>query len=158
MQTIFLNKKDESTWSKDEIDPEKIIRVDWWHQVRSIYNSSAVCHCHRVGRSLTRSALPLQLCHAWTHYLFVVPWMWLLNSVRSRHITYAGSWTLVNAHEVAVISGMAAAYSLGATYPKELEEDGFALLCFRCYLLLSHGKWYRKGGNREKGKGKSKRE
>lgn len=62
-------------------------------------------------------------------YAFVVPWMWLLNG--KKHTTYAAAWTLVNAHELAVISGMAAAYRLGAEYPKELEEDSFALLCFR---------------------------
>ena len=66
----------------------------------------------------------------------------------TRHIHYAAAWTLVNAHELACISGMAAAYRLGASYPKELEEDAFALMCFRLYLLLSHGVWYRKGKNR----------
>lgn len=66
----------------------------------------------------------------------------------TRHIYYAAAWTLVNAHELACISGMAAAYRLGASYPKELEEDRFALLCFRMYLLLSHGVWYKKGRNR----------
>lgn len=65
-------------------------------------------------------------------YVKVVPWMWLLNG--KKRTTYAAAWTLVNAHELAVISGMAAAYRLGAAYPKELEEDPFALLCFRCEL------------------------
>ncbi|KAF5341553.1 hypothetical protein D9758_012573 [Tetrapyrgos nigripes] len=114
-QTIFLNKKHENTWSRDEIKRDKIISENWWHQ----------------------------LCHSYTHYFFVVPWLFLLNGYR--HTTYAGSWTLVNAHEVAVISGVAAAYSLGAAYPKELDEDGFAKLCFRLYLLLVHGMWYRSG-------------
>ena len=92
--------------------------------------------------------------------------MWLLNGKKS--VTFGGSWTLVNAHELGVISGMAAAYTLGAEYPKELQEDPFALLCFRrelpcqdylggifltlfiydpVYLLLSHGTIYRKGKN-----------
>ena len=62
-------------------------------------------------------------------YIKVVPWMWLLNGKKS--VTFGGSWTLVNAHELGVISGMAAAYTLGAEYPKELQEDPFALLCFR---------------------------
>lgn len=61
--------------------------------------------------------------------------MWLLNG--KKRTTYAAAWTLVNAHELAVISGMAAAYRLGAAYPKDLEEDSFALLCFRCELLVS---------------------
>jgi len=117
-QTIFLNNKDEKMWSINEIDENKIIRKDWWHQ----------------------------LCHSWTHYFLVVPWMWLLNGKKST--TYAAAWTLVNAHELAIISGQAAAYRLGAAYPKELEDDSFALLCFRLYLFLSHGKWYSKGSHR----------
>jgi hypothetical protein len=60
-----------------------------------------------------------------------------------KHTRYAAAWTLVNAHELAVISGkyfliallppsidryvfvpgMAAAYALGASYPKELAEE-----------------------------------
>ncbi|TRM56662.1 hypothetical protein BD626DRAFT_551463 [Schizophyllum amplum] len=126
-QTIFLNKNDRETWSYDEIDRSKIIREDWWHQ----------------------------LCHSWTHYAFVVPWMWLLNGKKS--VTYAGSWTMVNAHEIAVLSGIAAAHRLGADYPLELEqeEDGFALLYFKMYYLLSHGRWYggRKGVKKHAGDG-----
>lgn len=44
--------------------------------------------------------------------------MWLLNGTKSTR--YAAAWTLVNAHELAVISGMAAAYSLGASVGDEL--------------------------------------
>ncbi|ORX39868.1 hypothetical protein BD324DRAFT_597443 [Kockovaella imperatae] len=114
-QTIFLNNKHKHMWQKDEIKKDKIIREDWWHQ----------------------------LCHSWTHYAFVVPFVWLLNR-GSNHTTFAGAWTLVNAHEVAVISGMAAAYKLGADYPVELYENDFAKLCFRLYLLLAHGKRLKK--------------
>ncbi|GAA5827196.1 hypothetical protein JCM11251_001165 [Rhodosporidiobolus azoricus] len=117
-QTIFLNTKHRKYWSMDEIKEDKIIRKDWWHQ----------------------------LCHGWTHYAFVVPWMWLFQG--KKHTRYAAAWTLVNAHELAVISGMAAAYSLGASYPEELEQDDFALLCFRLYLLLQHRTWYKKGSHR----------
>ncbi|KAJ8082238.1 hypothetical protein PM082_008085 [Marasmius tenuissimus] len=113
-QTIFLNKEHEETWSRNEISPDKIIKENWWHQ----------------------------LCHSYTHYLFVVPLLFLLNG--KRRTTYAGSWTLVNAHELAVISGVAAAYSLGAEYPPELRQDKFARLCFRLYLLLTHWKWFGK--------------
>ncbi|KAH0138202.1 hypothetical protein KCU67_g15526, partial [Aureobasidium melanogenum] len=49
-----------------------------------------------------------------------------------------------NAHEVACISGIAAAVDLGATYPEDLERDKFALLAFRLYYLLAYGKWYKK--------------
>ncbi|KAF9046966.1 FAD/NAD(P)-binding domain-containing protein [Hymenopellis radicata] len=121
-QTIFLNDKDSKTWSKNEIDPVHVIREDWWHQ----------------------------LCHGWTHYMFVVPFMWLLNG--RQRTTYAGSWTLVNAHEVAVISGLAAAYSLGADYIQgtpydaaDQSQSSWAPLCFRLYLLLSHMIWFKRG-------------
>ncbi|KAK4981542.1 hypothetical protein LTR66_009904 [Elasticomyces elasticus] len=124
-QTIFLNKdRDGHLWSIDEIDEDKIIRKDWWHQ----------------------------LCHSFTHYLFVVPWMWLLQG--RLHTRYAAAWTMVNAHEVACISGIAAAVDLGAQYPEDLERDRFALLAFRLYYLLSYGRWYRKRAKQE-GEGKN---
>ncbi|KAI0163938.1 hypothetical protein GGR57DRAFT_270674 [Xylariaceae sp. FL1272] len=130
-QTIYLNKeRDGHLWSDSEIDKSKIIRRDWWHQ----------------------------LCHSWTHYVFVVPWIMFLQA-RNR-TRYAGSWTLVNAHEVAVMSGVAAAVSLGAEYPEDLEHDKFAFLCFRLYYLLTYGKWYRRhyttGMGKESGSDKAK--
>ncbi|MBA7492574.1 hypothetical protein ES702_03124 [subsurface metagenome] len=128
-QTIFLNKaRDGHLWSDQEIDKDKIIRADWWHQ----------------------------LCHSFTHYLLVVPWMMFLQG--KKHTRYAGAWTLVNAHEIAVMSGIAAAVSLGAEYPEDLENDKFALLCFRLYYLLAHGKWYsRKHKNSQSEKAKAGR-
>jgi hypothetical protein len=123
-QTIYLNKdRDGHLWSIDEIDESKIIRKDWWHQ----------------------------LCHSWTHYLFVVPWMMFLQG--RKHTRFAAAWTLINAHEVAVMSGIAAAVDLGARYPEDLERDRFALLSFRLYYLLAYGKWYKRRADRE-GEGK----
>ncbi|KAL1385419.1 hypothetical protein HDK64DRAFT_238043 [Phyllosticta capitalensis] len=123
-QTIFLNKdRDRGLWTDDEIDPSKIIRKDWWHQ----------------------------LCHGWTHYAKVVPWLWALQG--RRRTRFAGSWTLVNAHETAVISGIAAAVDLGAAYPEDLERDRWALLAFRCYYALVYGKWYRRKAKEQKGEG-----
>ncbi|KAK3366323.1 hypothetical protein B0T24DRAFT_638494 [Lasiosphaeria ovina] len=116
-QTIFLNAARDATeklWTDGEIDASKVIRRDWWHQ----------------------------LCHAWTHYVLVVPWLWLLQ--RRRRTRFAGSWTVVNAHEVAVLSGVAAAVDLGAEYPADLERDPWALRCFRLYYLLVYGRWYRR--------------
>ncbi|KAI9788426.1 MAG: hypothetical protein M1835_002280 [Candelina submexicana] len=119
-QTIFLNKKrDSHLWSIDEIDEGKIIRKDWWHQ----------------------------LCHSFTHYIFVIPWVWLLQG--HKHTRFAAAWTLINAHEVAVMSGIAAAVDLGAQYPEDLERDKFALLSFRLYYLLTYGRWYRKKATKE---------
>ncbi|KAL7622113.1 hypothetical protein AAE478_007615 [Parahypoxylon ruwenzoriense] len=112
-QTIYLNKdRDSKLWTDNEIQEDRIIRKDWWHQ----------------------------LCHSYTHYLFVVPWMMFLQA--KNHTRYAASWTLVNAHEVAVMSGIAAAVDLGADYPEDLENDKFAFLCFRLYYLLAYGKRY----------------
>ncbi|KAK8151796.1 hypothetical protein IWX90DRAFT_419307 [Phyllosticta citrichinensis] len=119
-QTIFLNNdRDRGLWTDNEIDPSKIIRKDWWHQ----------------------------LCHSWTHYARVVPWLWALQG--RRRTRFAGSWTLVNAHETAVISGIAAAVDLGAAYPEDLERDRFALLAFRCYYALVFGKWYRRKAKKQ---------
>lgn len=73
----------------------------------------------------------------------------------TKNTRYAASWTLVNAHETAVISGIAAAVDLGASYPEDLERDRFALLSFRLYYLLAYGKWYsRKVDKNSVGKGK----
>lgn len=80
-QTIFLDKRDEHLWTLHGdlgpggtplLDPEKIIDKKWWHQIG----------------------------HGWKHYLRVVPGMMFINGRRNTH--FAGSWTLVNMHEVAV--------------------------------------------------------
>ncbi|KYG50325.1 hypothetical protein M433DRAFT_57379 [Acidomyces richmondensis BFW] len=126
-QTIFLNKeRDSHLWTIDEIDKSKIIRKDWWHQ----------------------------LCHSWTHYVFVVPWMWLLQG--KRHTRFAASWTLINAHEVACISGISAAVDLGAEYPEDLERDKFAFLAFRLYYFLVYGRWYRRRATKKSKEGAGK--
>ncbi|KAK3112205.1 hypothetical protein LTR53_011769 [Teratosphaeriaceae sp. CCFEE 6253] len=126
-QTIFLNKeRDGHLWTLDEIDESKIIRKDWWHQ----------------------------LCHSWTHYLFVVPLMWLLQG--KRHTRFASSWTMVNAHEVAVMAGIAAAVDLGAVYPDDLERDKFSFLAFRLYYLLIYGRWYRRNATKKSREGVGK--
>lgn len=122
-QTIFLNNdRDRALWDLEEIDESKIIRKDWWHQ----------------------------LCHSWTHYAFVVPWMWLIQG--KKNTRFAASWTLVNAHEVACISGISAAVSLGADYPADLERDKFAFLCFRLYYLFNYRTWYRRKASKGTGK------
>ncbi|CAH0016543.1 unnamed protein product [Clonostachys rhizophaga] len=77
-----------------------------------------------------------QLGHRWQHYLRVVPGMMFLHGRNSTY--FAGSWTL-NMHELACVSGIAAAYHLGADYVK---FDEFAENFFAKYLLLSHGMVY----------------
>jgi hypothetical protein len=126
-QTIFLNnERDSEHWDIDEIDESKIIRKDWWHQ----------------------------LCHSWTHYAFVVPWLWLIQG--KRRTRFASSWTLVNAHETAVISGISAAVNLGATYPEDLERDKFSFLAFRLYYLFQYRTWYRRRATKESMEGEGK--
>ena len=64
-QTIFLDKKQEDSWTVNKIDESKVIKRNWWHQ----------------------------LGHKWQHYLRVVPGMMFLHGRNSTY--YAGSWTLV---------------------------------------------------------------
>ncbi|KAM0449339.1 hypothetical protein ACHAPV_008796 [Trichoderma viride] len=119
-QTIFLDKRKSDLWTVDGIDENKIIKRNWWHQ----------------------------LGHRWQHYVRVVPCMMFLQG--RNNTFFAGSWTLVNMHEVACISGIAAAYRLGADYTK---FDDFAQDFFAKYLLLSHGKFFsREEKKRKQGK------
>lgn len=115
-QTIFLNDKEKHLWTWDGIDKSKIIDKKWWHQFG----------------------------HRWQHYLRVVPGMMFING--KNRTLYAGAWTMVNMHEIACISGIAAAYRLGADY--EVFDD-FAEDFFSKYLLVSHGVRYKRGKNCE---------
>lgn len=114
-QSIFLDKSNSHLWTINQIDESKIIERKWWHQ----------------------------LGHRWQHYVRVVPNMMFINRPgRQTHTTFAGSWTLVNMHEMACVSGIAAAYRLGAEYEV---FDGFAEDLLRKYLLICHGVRYRGG-------------
>ena len=86
-QTIFLDMRRETLWTKEEINKDKVILEKPWHQ----------------------------LGHGWGHYVKVVPWMGMLNG--RKHTWFAGSWMIVNMHEAAIVSGIAAAYMMGANYP-----------------------------------------
>ncbi|GAA5827940.1 hypothetical protein JCM5353_007750 [Sporobolomyces roseus] len=111
-QTVFLNDKNRKAWTSNEIEQRKIIRVDEFRQVR----------------------------HGYQHFLRVPLFLSLLQS-HDRHTHFAGAWALVNAHEAAVVSGLAAAYALGAGYPEELAQDEFAKKCFQGYLSICYRKW-----------------
>ncbi|PYI20481.1 FAD/NAD(P)-binding domain-containing protein [Aspergillus violaceofuscus CBS 115571] len=110
-QTIFLNEDHKHLWTWEGIDKDKIIGEKWWHQFG----------------------------HRWQHYLRVVPGMMFING--KNNTLYAGAWTMVNMHEIACISGMAAAYRLGAVYEP---FDDFAEDVFSKYLLVSHGVRYKR--------------
>ena len=113
-QSIFLDARNSNLWTIDQIDSSKVIERKWWHQ----------------------------LGHRWQHYVRVVPGMMFLNGKKQTY--FAGSWTLVNMHEMACVSGIAAAYRLGAEYVK---FDDFAEDLFKKYLWISHGVRY-KGGKK----------
>ncbi len=115
-QSIFLDKTQRHLWTIDQIDESKIIERKWWHQ----------------------------LGHKWQHYVRVVPGMMFING--KNKTWFAGSWTLVNMHELACVSGIAAAYRLGADYVK---FDDFAETFFSNYLLLSHGVRYKPSKKRQ---------
>lgn len=72
--------------------------------------------------------------------------MFINKPLKGSHTTFAGSWTLVNMHEMACVSGIAAAVRLGAEY---VVFDDFAEDLLKKYMLISHGVRY-KGGVREK--------
>ena len=109
-QSIFLDKNNSHLWTWDSIDPDKIIIRKWWHQ----------------------------LGHRWQHYVRVVPGMMFLQG--KNKTMFCGSWNLVNMHEMACVSGIAAAWRLGAEY--EVFDD-FAEDLFQKYVLINHGKVYR---------------
>ncbi|KAK2867831.1 hypothetical protein FQN49_003429 [Arthroderma sp. PD_2] len=105
-QSHFIDPSLKDIWTVDLIDHDKIIEQKWWHQ----------------------------LSHRWQHFARLVPTMKYLNG--KNNTIYAGSWTYTNLHEVAVISGTAAAYRLGAGYDK---IDDVADRVFDYFLNMSHG-------------------
>ena len=107
-QTIFLDRaSDEGRWTIDEIDPGQILFSKPW----------------------------TQFSHTWQHYVRVVPWLRFLQGRQRTY--YAGSWTLANTHEVATISGFAAAYRLEPPIPSKKTSSSLAQ--FETYLGVVHG-------------------
>jgi len=114
-QTIFLDDENQDTWTYNQINPDKIMYKHWWRQ----------------------------FSHTWRHFAFSVP---LMRYIQGRQKTfYAGAYTLVNTHEAAVMSGLAAAYRLGAPYP--FDHDALARKQFNHYLMMIHGCPRRHGVN-----------
>lgn len=113
-QTIFLNKKEQETWTKDEIRKDKFLFEKWWRQ----------------------------MSHSWKHFATWVPYQRLIQGTKDTY--YSGSYTLVNTHEIATISGFAAAARIGAPYP--FEDDPLAKKQFDAYCFVVHGKILTKGG------------
>ncbi|KAI0275499.1 hypothetical protein BGY98DRAFT_992293 [Russula aff. rugulosa BPL654] len=113
-QTIFLDKEGSGElWTKGEIKQELVVGEKWWKQQS----------------------------HRWQHYARVVPWMWAINGTRGTWLLVDAS-TVFNMHELAITSGFAAAYRLGADFPHLGDETCVRL--FRLYLGLSHAARLRK--------------
>lgn len=110
-QTIFLNRaEDEHLWTRNKLDQDKVMLVKWWRQ----------------------------FSHSVRHFVRSVPfWRFVQGKL---HSWYAGSYTLANTHEIAMISGLAVAHRLGAPYP--FADDKLARLQFEVYLGLIHGRRY----------------
>eukprot|EP00898_Chlorokybus_atmophyticus_P005451 jgi/Chlat1/5907/Chrsp4S09095 len=73
-----------------------------------------------------------QFAHTWTHFAFTVPWIQFLQGRKNT------LYTLFNTHEMAVVSGLAAAHQLGAR-PYPFADDDLARQQFNQYLTLAHG-------------------
>jgi hypothetical protein len=117
-QTIFLDKEgSEKSWTKSQINPTKVLLVKWWRA----------------------------FSHEVSHFRRVVPFVRFIQGSGGGTTLYAGSWCLVNTHEVAVISGLAAAYQLGADYP--FADDALATSQFKSFLSLAHGRSMRRKNN-----------
>ncbi|XP_045163298.2 uncharacterized protein LOC123527723 [Mercenaria mercenaria] len=114
-QTIYLDDTCSDIWTLNKVDPNKIMYRHWWRQ----------------------------FSHTWRHFAFTVPLMGYIQG--KRHTYYCGSYTLVNTHEVAVMSGFAAAYRIGAPYP--FDHDALARKQFDHYLMVIHGRPRKVGPN-----------
>ena len=114
-QTIYLNDQESDSWTLSEMNKDKIMLRHWWRQ----------------------------FSHTWRHFAFTVPQMRYIQGNKKTY--YCGSYTLVNTHEVAVMSGLAAAYRLGCPYP--FDHDDLARKQFNHYLMMIHGKPRRYGCN-----------
>ncbi|KAL8569686.1 hypothetical protein ACOMHN_005803 [Nucella lapillus] len=116
-QTIFLDDQVKELWTEAEIREDKVLLRRWWRQ----------------------------FSHTWRHFAFTVPFMRYLQGTQNTY--YCGSYTLINTHEIAVISGMAAACRLGAEYP--FGQDELARRQFDHYMLVIHGRPRRWGCNKD---------
>lgn len=116
-QTIYLDDQVKELWTMGEVKEDKVLLRKWWRQ----------------------------FAHVWTHFAFTVPFMRYLQG--KQHTYYAGSYTLINTHEIAIISGFAAALRLGASYP--FPSDELAAKQFDHYLLVIHGRPRKWGCNKD---------
>jgi predicted NAD/FAD-binding protein len=124
-QTIFLNKEERHRWTMDEIRRDQIVLVRWWKQ----------------------------MSHEWRHFVQVVPFVRFIQGGRHGNLWYAGSWTLMNIHEVAICSGLAAAEACGWALSKQtgkspigaypFERDADASRFYTMYAKTAYGSRFR---------------
>jgi len=114
-QTIFLDDHHQFLWTWKDINVNKILLRKWWKQ----------------------------FSHSWKHFALTVPFMRFIQGYNRTY--YCGSYTLFNTHEIAIISGLAIAYRLGADYP--FHDDQLAKQQFNTYLSVVHGYSYKDNNN-----------
>ncbi len=106
-QSIFLDKASRHHWTERELDAGQVLRRTWWRQ----------------------------FAHTWRHFVTVVP---LVRFIQGRRRSwFCGSWTAINTHEMAVVSGLVVADRLGAPYP--FTHDELARSQFELYRDKVHG-------------------
>ena len=155
-QSIFLDKNNRHLWTIDDIDEDKVIMKKWWHQLGHRWQ-----HYARVvpGMMFINGTKNTYFAGSWTlivSFRFFITFYFLLFFSETFQPSLPIPLLLLlrclpflplisgfpqNMHELACVSGIAAAYRLGATYEK---FDDFAEDFFQKYLLLSHGVLYRK--------------
>lgn len=154
-QSIFLDASNREFWTIDEIAPDKVIEKKWWHQLGHRWQ-----HYARVvpGMMFINGKNQTWFAGSWTlvvRFPFAFPYFSfpLLSSPLDRGRRASTKTTKLtthqNMHELALVSGIAAAYRLGADYVK---FDDFAEEFFGNYMLVSHGFRYTAEEKRRKQK------
>jgi predicted NAD/FAD-binding protein len=110
-QTIFLDKNQSEKWTKSQIGKDKILIEKWWKQ----------------------------FSHTWKHFASVIPFVRFIEGSYHNSTWYCGSYTLMNTHEMAVISGFACVSRIlgKETYP--FPNDKLAKDQFDTYMKFVHG-------------------
>ncbi len=113
-QTIYLDSNRVQQWNIKHLNTEKILFHQWWRQ----------------------------FAPTWKHFLFVPNIQFLhqfnISSVnQSNGLLFCCAYTLLNIHETAVVSRLAAAHRLGVSYP--FDDDKEAKRLFEFYYRVALG-------------------
>ena len=107
-QTIFLDESRAAEWTRSEIARDAVVLEKRWRQ----------------------------FAHTWRHFAWTVPRGRLVQG--RRRTRYAGPWTFMNTHEMATLSGIAAAAALGAPVP--FADDPACARGFSLYRSVAYGR------------------